>query len=365
MPLIKQSAFISQSPITANIGGTFTNFPPTTAIVPAYNIQEDGVIIANGRGKWVASFDFWEAKSSGATTFSLPDVEGSYGAFLQSVPNTITSLDAPIFVYAGGNVLSAAPSTLTSLATISLPKLYYVGGSMFSNYTFSALTSLDVSSLAYCGGNLTLVANSLTSVSFPSMRYIGYLTVTSTSCTSINLSSLVYVGGGGITISAASCTTLTLPTLGVLKVHAGSFTTACAFNQTTVDNILAALAYMDGTNGTFLFGSGRTVSITGTSSAPSNAGSTTTAGSNFVGLTTTCTVSLTSHGYLTGDVLRVSGITTLTNANKYAVITVVNANQFTYTIISQTATGGGTATIVKANASAKALVTRSVTLTTN
>ena len=367
MPLIKQSAFISQSPITANIGGTFTSFPPTTAIVPAYNIQEDGVIIASGRGKWVGSLDFYGTSASGATTFSFPDVQGSYGAFLASVPSTITSLDAPTLIYVGGNLLSAAPSNLASLATISLPKLYYVGSSLFSNYTYSALTSLDVSSLAYCGSSITLVANSLTSISFPKLRYLGGLfTVTSSSCTSIDLSSLVYTGGG-FSISAASCTTLTLPTLGTFKAFVGgNFTaTISAFNQTSVDNILAALAYLDGTNGTFLFGTGRTVSITGTSSAPSNAGSTTTAGSNFAGVTTTCTVNLTSHGYTTGDVLRVSGITTLTNANKYAVITVVNANQFTYTITSQTATGGGTATIVKANASAKALVTRSVTLTTN
>jgi hypothetical protein len=80
---------------------------------------------------------------------------------------------------------------------------------------------------------------------------------------------------------------------------------------------------------------------------------------------TTCTVNWTAHGYATGDVLRVSGITTATNANRYAVITVVNANQFTYAITSQTATGAGTATVVKAAASAKALVTRGVTLTTN
>jgi hypothetical protein len=74
---------------------------------------------------------------------------------------------------------------------------------------------------------------------------------------------------------------------------------------------------------------------------------------------------MTAHGYATGDVLRISGITTLTNANRYAVITVVNANQFTYNMTSQTATGAGTATVIKAGASAKALVTRFVQLTTN
>ena len=122
---------------------------------------------------------------------------------------------------------------------------------------------------------------------------------------------------------------------------------------------------MDGSNSTLLYGSGKTLTITGTSSAPTNLGSTTTAGSSFVGAGTTCTVNWTSHGYATDDVLRISGITTLTNANRYARITVVNANQFTYTITSQTATGAGTATVIKAGASAKAIVTRGVTLATN
>jgi len=122
---------------------------------------------------------------------------------------------------------------------------------------------------------------------------------------------------------------------------------------------------MDGTNNTLAYGTGRSVTITGTSSAPTNLGSTTQSGSSFVGAGTTCTVNWTGHGYATGDVLRISGITTLTNANRYAVITVVNANQFTYTISSQTATGAGTATVIKAGASAKALVTRGATLKTN
>jgi hypothetical protein len=133
-----------------------------------------------------------------------------------------------------------------------------------------------------------------------------------------------------------------------------------------VNNILQAYASLDGTNGTTLWVSSLSMS-NGTSAAPSNAGSTTTAGSNFVCAGTTCTVNLTGHGYATGDVLRVSGITTATNANRYAVITVVNADRFTYTIASQTATGAGTATIARflASSSVGKLVTRGVTLTTN
>jgi hypothetical protein len=47
--------------------------------------------------------------------------------------------------------------------------------------------------------------------------------------------------------------------------------TSCALNQTSVDNILVQLAKLDGTNGTTLL-SNRTITITGTSSAPSATG---------------------------------------------------------------------------------------------
>jgi hypothetical protein len=129
---------------------------------------------------------------------------------------------------------------------------------------------------------------------------------------------------------------------------------------------------MDGNNNTSLFGTGKSLTISGgTNAAPSNDGSvnvtlqTSPTLPNISCVGTTCTVNLTNHGYSSGDVLRISGVTTATNANRYAVITVTNANQFTYTITSQTANGGGTATIIKAGASAKTLVTRGVTLTTN
>jgi hypothetical protein len=295
----------------------------------------------------------------------LPDIEGCYGSFLAGLSSTITTLSVPNIIYIGGTSLGAGPATYASLTSISFPKLYYVGGGLLSNMTINAVTSLDLSSLVYLSSFTPTSMNGLTSLSLPNVKIISQFSFGSTSCTSINLSSLISVSTIS-TLNVPSCTTLTLPSLGTWKICQQSITiTSCAFNQTTVDNLLSAIAYMDGSNSTLLYGSGKTLTITGTSSAPTNLGSTTTAGSNFVGAGTTCTVNLTSHGYATGDVLRVSGITTLTNANRYAVITVVNANQFTYTITSPTATGAGTATIVKAGASAKALVTRGVTLTTN
>jgi hypothetical protein len=369
MPLIKQSAFISQSPITVNIGGDGALSVQPFVMAPSLQLYVEGQLVGTRNGKYVQSLNYYSSFGGAVpviTTISLPDLEGAYGDIFSSLQTSVTTIDAPELVFGGGACFSGSgASSYAVLTSINLPKLVKMVGSSFLGLTAANLTTLNLNSLVEAL-SISATFNSLTALNLPSLKTLtSSLVFSSTSTTSINLSSLVMMNDA-ITITASLCTTLTLPTLGVWKVLRGNFTaTTCAFNQTTVDNILAALAYMDGTNGTFLFGSGRTVSITGTSSAPSNAGSTTTPGSNFVGATTTCTVNLTSHGYTTGDVLRVSGITTLTNANRYAVITVVNANQFTYAITSQTATGAGTATIVKANASAKALVTRSVSLTTN
>lgn len=362
------AAALSQSPFIAEIGGTYVRPLQITQIRPSILIQDGNSIITTGNGVWIDGFaDYYGTASVGATSFSFPNLEGCFGSLMTAMPSTITSLDAPNLAYVASGILPSS-STLASLTSINLPKLAVADFSWGVGNTLNSLTTLNLDSLVRSGALRFGTNNALTSYNFPRLKYVknGSITLSSTSCTSISFPSLVSVGDN-ISITAPSCTTLTLPPLGTLKEISapGAFlASSSAFDQATVDNILAALAYMDGTNFTTAY-SGRTVTITGTSSAPTNLGSITTAGSNFVGSTTTCTVNLTSHGYATGDVLRVSGITTLTNANKYAVITVVNANQFTYTITSQTATGAGTATIVKADASAKALVTRGVTLTTN
>jgi hypothetical protein len=368
MPLFNQTAYISPSPISIEIGGAITI--PTFAMIPSFQVYSNGQLVGTGKGKYIQSF-IWYPTFGGAsttpTTFTFSDLEGCSGDFLTSFPSSTTIVSAPELVYVGGSCLSAAGSNqYNSLTSIQLPKLVKISGSSGLSFTSTSLTSVNLDSLVDHAGSLNSTWNALPSLSLPSLKILmGGGTIGLNTATSINLSSIVFVGGG-LGFTAPNCTTLSLPTLGTWKVLNGNFSaTSIAFNQTTVDNILEALAYMDGTNSTLAFSTGRTVSITGTSSAPTNLGSTTTSGSNFVGAGTTCTVNLTSHGYATDDVLRISGITTLTNANRYARITVVNANQFTYTITSQTATGAGTATIVKAGASAKALVTRGVTLTTN
>ena len=369
MPLTKQSAYISPSSISIAIGNAITI--PTVAVVPSQEIYFDNQPIGGRNGKWIQNFNYYGTFGGGSvfpTSFVFSDLNGVVGDLLGSLPASTTSVDCPELVYVGGSLANGAgPNGYPSLTTLNYPKLKVVGGTLASFSSAAVLTTFNVPELLFVS-TLGGTFSALSSLSLPKLKVtIGAVMLTLSVATSVDLSSIVYLGSS-FSLTASNCTTLTLPTLGTWKVLNGSFTaTSCAFNQTTVDNILAALAYMDGSNNTMAFSSAnaRTASITGTSSAPTNLGSTTTAGSNFVGAGTTCTVNLTSHGYATDDVLRISGITTLTNANRYARITVVNANQFTYAITSQTATGAGTATVIKAGASAKALVTRGVTLTTN
>ena len=367
MPLTKQSAYISPSPISIAIGNAIT-IPPVV-VIPSFQIYSDGQLLGTRNGKYIHSFRWYPTfggASTTPTTFVFSDLEGCLMDFLSSLPSSTTSVSAPELVYVGSSCLSGAGGNqYNSLTSIQLPKLVKIDGTGLS-FISTSLTSLNLDSLIEFGGGFASTWNALPSLSLPSLKTIlsGFSNTMSTA-TSISTPSLVFCGSS-ISWTVPACTTWTLPALGTWKVCNGNVSiTSCAFNQATVDNILSALAYMDGTNNTLAFSAGRSAAITGASSAPTNLGSTTTAGSNFVGSGTTCTVNMTAHGYATDDVLRISGITTLTNANRYARITVVNANQFTYNMGSQTATGAGTATVVKAGASAKALVTRGVTLTTN
>jgi hypothetical protein len=368
MAIIRQPAYITKSPISVAIGGVVpVPFPPTP-VIPAQDFQINGVLQGTGRGKWVGTIDYYRGNIGGPTSWVFSDLEGTSGSFFSdNMSITTTSVSAPNLIYVGGSLLAgSAVVTYSNLTSINFPKLKYIGGSAFGPNGYPALTSIDFPELVFMASSFTGTFNGVTSMDLSKLQIItNGLFFSCNSLTSLSLPSLV-ICLGSFSLNVPALTTLDLPTLGTWKAMTGNISlTNIALNQTSVNDLLAALAYMDGNNGTLLFGTGKIVSITGTSSAPSNLGSTTTAGSNFVGVGTTCTVNWTGHGYATGDVLRISGITTLTNANRYAVITVVNPNQFTYTITSQSATGAGTATVIKAGASAAALVNRGVTLTTN
>jgi hypothetical protein len=337
---------------TTGLSITKTGDWTPTAPVVLFNILPEQAVQINDSyirlsGKWISAFLYseqnWTSGQQRILSLTFDDLAATAGGFRINSMAGITTLSLPLLRYVGVNF---DPLNVSSLTTLSLPSLSYVGGH-FSPVNIASLTTLSVPLLSCVGGNFAPAAMaSLTTISVPLLSYIG---------------------GNFSTTSMASLTTLSLPIDGTLKYIGGNVTfTGMALDQTSVDNVLQATATLDGTNGTVVFGIGKTINLTGgTNSAPSFVSTTTTAGSNFSAAGTVCTVNMTAHGYSTGDVLRISGVTTLTNANRYAVITVPNANQFTYTIATQTATGAGTATVIKARASAKALVTRGVTLSTN
>jgi hypothetical protein len=303
------------------------------------------------------------------TTLSFPNLSFIASSFNPQSSSILTAISFPNLSYIGS---SFQPNSLASLTSISMPNLTYIGGALNPSGVGS-LPTLSMPALNFIGGNITLSSGvgSFTTLSLPALTYLGNSTGTSlnlnltTALTTISLPSLITISGGAVNMGGAAVANVTFPTDGRFKNGGLAFNcTNAALTQASVNNILQAYASLDGTNGTTSWVQVLNVSG-GTSAAPSNLGSTTTPGSQFVCAGTTCTVNWTAHGYATGDVLRISGITTATNANRYAVITVVNANQFTYAITSQTATGAGTATVVRAGLSARALVTRGVTLTTN
>lgn len=381
--------------------------PTTTALVgvPPQSFDIDGVAYS-APGLWLSSWSHSESSPpAGArlTSLSLNNLAGTSG-FLSIGPLAyMTSFSAPALKIAGG--LSFSGNTALTDGTKLFPSLVAIIGANSdfggTNGVNSGLTSIDFPELVVFGGayssvvllnsgagscaNLTSMnfpklqfmgnavigapsATGLTNLDFPSLKYLGTLTVTSgPGVTTLTLPSLVWCDGGISFSNTTNLANVTLPVDGRLKGMTGNVTfTGFKLTQASVDNIIQALALLDGTGGTTSFGSGRTLNLGGgTNAAPTVASTTTTAGSNVSCSGTTCTVTLTAHGFTTGDVIGVSGVTTATNANRWAVITVTGANTFTYTISSQTATGAGTATIRKAGADLKAIVTRGATVTTN
>lgn len=164
----------------------------------------------------------------------------------------------------------------------------------------------------------------------------------------------------------------------MLKNHQGNVTfTSTALNSTSVDNLLAVYAYMDGNNGTTSYGTGRTISMTGTSAVPTGTiTNQTTAGSNFA-LSGGTNVAVTgfNHGYSTGDYITISGITgaDATSFNGTFKITVTSSTAFSYTALNANAPGSGTGTATCGKASStscgqyykQVILSRGATVTTN
>lgn len=325
---------LSPEPITVNVTGTLSGPLGAISQCPPRTVWLNGTPYVNS-GKWAS---FVAIRAHPNAIIELTDLEGI------DSPNSISVLSPVTFpaLKFANDITSAITSWPAS--PLSFPSLVRLGGG-FINTTIMA-SSLSMPELVETSATIQTFggAPNLTTINIPKIVVFG-----------------IVLGNNW-----PALTTITLPPVGVWKECASLSLNNAALNQATVDNILAHLAYMDGNNGTRALSPGTSYSIAGgTTSPPSNLGSVNTAGSNFICSGMTCTVNMANHGYNTGDVLRISGVATATNANRYAVITRVNANQFTYAISTQNATGSGTATVIRANNSVRALITRGVNLTTN
>jgi len=316
---------------------------------------------------------FSPSSMAALTTMSFPALISTSAGFTLTTFSNLTSINFSSLATVGTNftvtgiavVALSFPaltttgtfnvSSLTPTTSVSFPSLTSVAS--LSMTSCPSVTSVNLSALTTCTGAWTFGYAAITNLSLPNLTNItGAVAHTgANTLATLSYSGMITYGSTFAATNISTLTTVTLGTIGTLKSIAGSSVTfsTCALNQASVDGILKLLVSLDGTGGTTLFGGGKSVTLSGgTNAAPSYTGGVppTRAGSSFNGVGTLCTVTWAGHGYTTGDLLTISGITTLTTANGTFSITVVDPNTFTYTKGSQTAVGAGTATVKKAGA---------------
>jgi hypothetical protein len=209
------------------------------------------------------------------TSLSLPMLTSCGGTFNPGTLAVLTTLSIPALNYVGGNFI---PSTMALLTTLSAPELLFVGNHL-SPATMASLTTFNFPKVIYVGGSLapTTMA-SLTTISLPLLKRIGINFSASgmASLTTISLPAMI-VYGGTITANSSlgNLASVTLGTPGTLKLVTGATINISGqkLDQASVNGILALLVSLDGTGGTTLWGAGKTVNLSGgTSAAPSGQG---------------------------------------------------------------------------------------------
>lgn len=221
----------------------------------------------------MGSANFLPQSVSAITSISLPKLAYVGGNFGPLTMASLTTLSIPVLAYAGQFV----PTGMNSLTTLSAPELVYAGG--FSPNTMSALTTFNFPLLRSVPGTFSPnTMGSLTTVSMPSLVYIASNAslATMASLTTANFPAMIQ-WGGTITMNTAlgNLANVTLGTVGTLKVITGATTNISGQKLTaaSVNALLALLVSLDGTNGTTLWGAGKTVNVSGgTSSAPTGQG---------------------------------------------------------------------------------------------
>ena len=230
------------------------------------------------------------------TAFSTnAQVLGNVSISSSNFHSTLTSLSLPSVIYVGqsaflGSLSIASDSYLT---TFNMPNLvasgmFSLGGNQLSSFDFSSLeyvangfqityvsTGVLISfpSLISANNAFSVYGFQSDSLSFPNLKYLGYtvnIQVTAgANPQTLNFDSLEYITNT-FDISMSNLTSFSLPSLKYMaNSYSASFYTS--LDQTSVDNVLVAFAALDGTAGTTLWNSG-TINIAGSNATPSATG---------------------------------------------------------------------------------------------
>jgi hypothetical protein len=152
----------------------------------------------------------------GITTLNFPSLK--FSQFALSYSATLSTISAPELLVCSGIVISA---TNTSLTSVSFPKLKYLGilgsGNNISLTQNPNLATIDFPLLEGCYGSsgVSITSNALTTLNLPSLKYVrGGIGITSTSLTSVSLPVLEAV----VTLQINSdnlpnCTSYSVPAL--------------------------------------------------------------------------------------------------------------------------------------------------------
>jgi hypothetical protein len=212
---------------------------------------------------------------AGVTSFSCPSLKCVGGGFTLTALPLAVSVNFDSLVMVGGNF---AIGTMASLTTLSFPALKGVSGN-FTPATMASLTTLSFPALKGVAGTVQpATMASLTTLSFPALEDVGVNFVVSSMASLTTISAPAMVAyGGTVTLNSAlgNVTSLILGTIGTLKIVMGATINVSGqkLDVTSVNALLALLVSLDGTNGTTLWGSGKTLTINGgTNAAPTGQG---------------------------------------------------------------------------------------------
>jgi hypothetical protein len=315
---------VIHSPISVEYTGQLFEAPAVVQFTPSTSVErlEDAVIDQDNTLKHLAFLLYREDTGTdlGVVELSFPDVGSIFGTLTIADCGKLTSLSFPELRYlSSGSIGASAPNittflmpklktvqvnftpslgnvttfnlmnlvsategftpTVSSLTSLSLPNLTYVGGTFGGTSSFPLVASMDLSGLKVIGNWNATQMGALTSLNLPSLeKFIGSsantMNITAAALLTSYSTPALVTSRGAISLTGTALANVTLGTVGILKRLLNVTITGAALTSTSVNNILILLASLDGTNGTTLWGAGRTVNLSGgTSATHSGAGS--------------------------------------------------------------------------------------------